>query len=636
MRSIKLFSAAFLSICLYSLQAQAPSAPELLPEDTIGLITIPDFEKLSRASEKAPFGRFWNDPSMNAFREKLMNKLQAEVVAPLEKELGVNLGDYKDLLQGQVSIALMPPGEESAEFFSFLFLLDAGEKSQALSEELAELRRKWRESGKETRTEQIRGTEFTRVSFTGAEVEEFLKRAFPGEEAGEEEEDSEEPEKATELYIGQSKSLLIAGEDPEAIQKVLARQAGGEVRGLSEKTGFQKTSNSLFREAITYGWLNFEPIYQRIMKMAAAEQEAPAGMGFSVEQALPALGLAGLKEIAFSLSAGADGTLVEAFIGVPEAERAGIFKVFSIEPKPAGPPPFVPADAVQFQRIRIDAQKAWAAIEAMLNGISPQMGGMIQMLIGMVEQLGQQQDPSFTFKGNFISNLGDDFITYQKAPRSSELEALLDPPVLVLIGSPNPGGLAEAIRFVSMLGPVAGDMKEREFLGRKIYSITMGVPQIQPEGEDAPEPAVIPATQTLSFAAGGEYVALSTDAAILEEYLRAGEDQGRSLREFPGLAEAAQKAGGMEGMFTFENQKETYGVLWETVKEDPEAFTRTIFFGLSGGQNGESGLKDWIDFSLLPPWNQVSKYFGIAVMTGTEDADGILFRAWGPAPPELR
>ena len=94
----------------------------------------------------------------------------------------------------------------------------------------------------------------------------------------------------------------------------------------------------------------------------------PAGYGTLVS----ASGLAALKTVAFDFRGANDGILYEVFVGAPEASRRGLFKMLAVETRDSNPPPFVPANAVKFQRWRIDGPKAVAAFEKMLNDISAQ------------------------------------------------------------------------------------------------------------------------------------------------------------------------------------------------------------------------------------------------------------------------
>jgi len=47
-------------------------------------------------------------------------------------------------------------------------------------------------------------------------------------------------------------------------------------------------------------------------------------------------------------------------------------------------------------------------------------------------------------------------------------------------------------------------------------------------------------------------------------------------------------------------------------------------------------FKDWMDFSLLPPFDKISKYFGISVYTVSSTPDGIVLKIYAPVPTGLR
>src|SRR5690606_5523931 len=92
----------------------------------------------------------------------------------------------------------------------------------------------------------------------------------------------------------------------------------------------------------------------------------------------------------------------------------------------------------------------WATLEETLTKIDPSMAGLLQL---MLSSAGKDKDPDFDLKKNLIGNLGDDFITIEKAPKSSKPEDLQAAPSLTLIGSPNPTALLDALRMITSLLP---------------------------------------------------------------------------------------------------------------------------------------------------------------------------------------
>src|ERR1700690_473453 len=70
-------------------RAAIPPAENLLPADTLLVITVPDCSTLRAAGRQSPQWLFWNDPAMKPFHDKFMAGLNGQFIAPLEHDLGV-------------------------------------------------------------------------------------------------------------------------------------------------------------------------------------------------------------------------------------------------------------------------------------------------------------------------------------------------------------------------------------------------------------------------------------------------------------------------------------------------------------------------------------------------------------------
>jgi len=336
---------------------------------------------------------------------------------------------------------------------------------------------------------------------------------------------------------------------------------------------------------------------------------------------LNASGLTGLKSVSLSYREAHDGSQLNFYLAAPEAARQGLLKIFAAVPKDANPPGFVPADAMKFSRWRIDGQKSWAELQKMLAAISPGALASLNATIDAVNALARQKDPDFDLRKNLIANLGDDFISYQKAPAGNTLADLNQAPSLFLFGAANADQAALALKNVASLMYGQQNAPEpRDFLGRKIYTIPL-------PGRRAPG-AAAPVSRSLYCAASGGYVALTADVSTLEEYLRSNTGQARPLREIAGLAEAAQHVGGAgSGLFGYENQRETVRAAFTSLKNAAANDQTMAVFPKS--------FRDWMDFSLLPDYDQVSKYFYFSVYGGGATADGLSFKVFAPRPPQL-
>jgi hypothetical protein len=313
-------------------------------------------------------------------------------------------------------------------------------------------------------------------------------------------------------------------------------------------------------------------------------------------------------------------------VNVPEGARKGLFKILAVDTKDASPPPFIPADAVDFSRWRIDLQKAWTAIEAMLAEISPASSGVIKLLL---DTAGKEKDPNFDLRKVVLANLGDDLISYEKSGRG--VTSPLDRPGITLIGAKNADQLANSLKaLTSIIPPNLAKYSEREFLGRTIYSFTWPALSV----DSRPRP--------FTFAASGGYVAIASEPALIEEYLRSSEGKSKSLRDTVGLNDAAQKVGGMStGFFSCENQNEATRATFEAARKDPAVLL--ALFGLTRLELittplglDPKAISEWFDPALLPPYDRVAHYFHLNVSAVNVSPNAITFKMFTPTPPQLR
>ena len=618
-----------LALSLNGLLAAVPPPDKLLPSETFMVFTMPNLSATKKAS--GAMLQFWNDPVMKPFKDKLVTKWKSDVVEPFEREFGIKFSEYADLAQGQVTLAIVEPPAEEAK--GLLFLVDTGDKTEAMKTNLASLKKSWVDKGKQIKSDKIRDVEFTTYIFQSDEFSKTLDKIFPDPAEGFEKLEEPKQKKAAkkvEWMVGQSGSLFILGESPKLIEKVLARQAGGNVPGLSEQATFSTHYGPLFRTADAYGWVNLKTVMDLAAKQPKEAEEKPKrGAAFDPMAILKGMGLNAVQSVAVSLQNSPEGMVGNFVVSVPESSRQGIFKVISFPQKEAAPPPFVPADATKFSRWRLDMPQAWAALEKMLTEVHPVLAGTVKLVM---DSAGKDKDPNFDLRKNLIENLGDDIISYSKAPRGQTLAELNSAPSVTLIGSTRAEAMAASLKaLASPLLPPQSKMKEREFLGRKVYTVNL-------PGQRGPQ-GVAKGDRSISFAATGAYVAISTDTGMLEEFLRGSQD--KQLRDFAGLASAADKVGGMStGLFGFENQKETTRHAFETLRKESgtlaNLLSATPLAGRLGMGEDQSKFKEWVDFSLLPPFDKVAKYFHMSVWSGAVKSDGLHFKMFSPNPPGLK
>ena len=628
-----IFLAAFAASLTFinSLRAAIPPAENLLPSDTLFLLAVPDCAALRTASHQSPQWLFWSDPAMKPFHDKFTAKWKETVVAPLEQSLGMKLADFADLPQGQLTLAVTQNGWTGVDnpLPGLILLLDTGDKRDLLKTNLDALKKKWTDAGKPMHTEDVRGISFSRVTLSSNDfpaLAGLLPPSQPVHELGV----PDKPDRPNELVIGQFDSLLIVGSSLKAVEPIAAHLSGSLLPALSENATFAADKISQFRDApLYYGWLNVK-ILANVLSHTPQTQNPQAPQPVSplqMDKILDTTGLTKVKSVSFAYRETRDGSQVNLFIAAPEADRKGLLKMFTAAHKSAVPQSFVPANAVSFWRWRLDGQDAWAALEKMLGDISPVLGASLNSAVNMANANARKNDPDFDLRKNLIANLGDDFISYQKAPTGTSLKDINNAPSLYLIGVEKGDLAATAIKDLLSLTMTRRQKTPdpRNFQGHKIYTMPLPGQRVAGAGSAA--------ARALYISSSSGYVALSTDISTIEEYLRSGEKPPKPLNGMSGLVDAAQHVGGTGGgLFGYQNQREAMRSLFKTLK-DPSSN------GSGGGLNTLAALpktvRDWLDFSLLPDYDQVSKYFYFSVYAGSTTADGLSFKAFAPRPPEL-
>ena len=593
------------------------------------VVTAPDWAKAKLFWASSPYTKLWQDPSLRPFEDKFLDKFTNSVIKPIEQNLGIKFSDYAGLAQGQVTFAVMEvnPKNQSDSHVGAILIMDAKDHSDQLKTSLSQAIKKWSDAGKPIKPQKIRDKDFTTLIVSRDDIS--LKKIFPnlkGVDAADDN-DAKPGNKNMEITVGQSDSLLLVSDSTEAIEKVLSRQAGGAIPPLLESPTFQADYGPRLRESPIYLWVSAKTIVDMLTKAPAGADDQATATAARMDMIFSAIGLANITSASLSYQGSPEGTLAQLFLTVPEEKRPPLLKIIAADPKDSGPPSFVPADAVKFLRWRLNMVRSWNTLSAMLTDLIPP--AVMAQITAVFKMAGKDKDEHFDLKSELLNNLGDDIISYEKAPKAVKLSDLRSAPTLYLIGSPNPEKLAGAFKVILSIAMQGVPVTDREFLGRKIYTAT-------------PPAAATPMGSpfsSISFSPSGGYLAISTDPGILEEYLRSSDSTTKSLQDMPGLAEAAQKVGGLStGLFGMENENQSMRPIIDVFRKHP--ISTQDLFGVplppTPMTEAMESFLQWADFTLLPPYETVSKYFYFSVYSGSFSSDGFSLKMYMPTPPQLR
>ena len=571
-----------------------PPLEALLPAGTVLVVAAPNYASAKKHFKASASGRFWDSAEFKPFRKKLAAGFEANVMAEIEEELAIDFEAFEKMASGSVALAILP-GQDAGEEPAALLLLDAGRKSVTLRRALSRLERDWKKDDREVSETEIGGVDFTTVS---------------------------DPEGDQQVHIGRVGAQLVVGTKSAQIEGVLARLNGKGGGTLADNPAFAADHGLVLKGAEFYVWAYPGAVLTQLLDNLPDGAE----LGIDFGEVVGALGINGLGTFAMAYSERPSGAHYELFIGLPKANRKGLFSLLETKQADASPPPFVPANVGGFLRWRLNMDAAWKNLEKLLLELSPDVANMVEFTVGL---LGKDKDSNFDFKKSFLNNFGDDLILYQMPPKSSALNDIGAGPIVVLVKSPNPDELIKGVGAVP--GILPPPLNEAAMLPRRLGDHTV----YSFELAEFPDPSTGELVKMeLLLAARDGYMAVSTDADLLQMFLD-GKTMG-SLAKRDGLATAATSVGGMDsGIFGYQNDRDMVLSTIDTLRDNTDQFDMILSM-IPMDDLGEVSLGEWLDFSLLPTGSKIAKYFDFTVYGAETNDRGISLKMFSPRPATLK
>ena len=571
-----------------------PPLEALLPAGTVLVLAAPNYASAKKHFKASASGRFWDSAEFKPFRKKLAAGFEANVMAEIEEELAIDFDAFEKMASGSVALAVVP-GQDAGEEPALLLLLDAGRKSVTLRRALSRLERDWKKDDREVSETEIGGVDFTTVS---------------------------DPEGDQQVHIGRVGAQLLVGTKSAQIEGVLARLNGKGSGTLADNPAFAADHGAVLKGADFYLWANPGAVLPQLLDNLPDGAE----LGIDFGEVVGALGINGLGTFAMAYSERPSGAHYELFIGLPKANRKGLFSLLETKQADASPPPFVPANVGGFLRWRLNMDAAWKNLEKLLLELSPDVANMVEFTVGL---LGKDKDSNFDFKKSFLNNFGDDLILYQMPPKGSALNDIGAGPIVVLVKSPNPDELIKGIGAVP--GILPPPLNETAMLPRRLGDHTVYSFQLA----EFPDPSTGELVKMeLLLAARDSYMAVATDTDLLQMFLD-GKTMG-SLAKRDGLATAATLVGGMNsGIFGYQNDRDMVLSTIDTLRDNTDQFDMILSM-IPMDDLGEVSLGEWLDFSLLPTGSKIAKYFDFTVYGAETNDRGISLKMFSPRPATLK
>ncbi|NQU22859.1 MAG: hypothetical protein HQ567_16400 [Candidatus Nealsonbacteria bacterium] len=317
-----------------AMAADRPSAVDLLPKETLVLLSVPDAVEMSDRFMNTAIGRMSQDPQLKPLAGEVYGAV-TEVVSQFEEAIGLSLPQLLALPQGELTVALVSPEIGPP---ALVVLFDVGDQlsnaRKLLDRGIAELER----SGATRSQVTVAKTKITVYDGVGPE--------------------------GRAVAFFEKDSTMVFSSDAGVIKGVLAAWNGGKADVLADNPNYaaiMRRCQGAKDEQPHFLWF-VDPV--GILRKIAEEN-------FSLRIAvasLPALGLDGLSGIGGSVILDTEqfDSVIHAHI-LLESPRSGVVKMIALRTGKVTPEPWVPAEVASYTTLHWDVQETYTSLTTLYD-----------------------------------------------------------------------------------------------------------------------------------------------------------------------------------------------------------------------------------------------------------------------------
>lgn len=553
----------------------APAVPlvNLVDDQTLFAVSITDAPALLRGWDAGPLAKTWEDPEIVKFLAPLRAQIHVDQWDDETKSAtGMTVREILNLAKGEALLAV--PSFEFAVLEKdtpppVLMALDVGDQGKKIEKILADFLAK-KDMTEETET------------FSGVKVHtRDVEKKVAGETAG-----ANDVKVSWAIVDG---TWLISTTKDRIFKTIDAIKQGGVSASLGKSEKFLSTRQRT-GDAQGLFYVNTPAIYPLVREGVAASKAKTAGKGNSLgldpEAVLSALGLDALGEVYVAVQTSATETILTS--GAIYSGDRGLLKLIAYEPGPAPRPDWIGAKWPSVSTAKFSLPKAYAALEELLEGVSPMFSSMAQ---GYVRQI--NKNIGLDLKRDFIGSFGTDIVSASVLPPgTADSPAEMDQ--IVSFSLVNEAAMVKSIEaFKRMAGPAADQLfAKREYLGYTIFSLNLP-PAAVAAGQKGTSYAI--ADGTLLIGVGSNY---AIESALQGMKAKAGlfwkrDDVKAAIADFPADISAIQVqdlrtivTAAIQAMIELETSKDPSGentnkMFDVSAKPDAEVIGR--YWGLTAG-----------------------------------------------------
>jgi hypothetical protein len=598
-----------------------PDSARLIPSETILLVDIHDFSQLKRQFEKTSFYKLGKDPAMQPFIDNFKTGWQ-EKIRKQDNEVFRIIADADALPQGRVALALILNEQtKDANEPPLLLITQWGQTISKIKQAVEKTVEKAIENGAHRKSEDYRGVDIITII---REPSKFLSYCF----------------------IDDS---LIGAVNPDLLKFVIAHMKGASSQTLANDADYTATMKAV--ESSAGEQIDVYINIKQIVKTVIAEDDTG-----KAKTRIGNLGLDNVTSFGCSIGPGSPpdtsggASYGKACLKI-RGEKKGVCKMLEMESAAFKAPQFIPSSAYSVLFVNLNIKKAFDELGNILSRFSPQLAAIMYMPLLPPSPQGE---PPLQLKSDIVDHIGSQIIIARNVSEdTSDVGTPKPGSSLIAMAIDNRGALEKSLSILhsKILAPNNPDAR-RQLLGHTIYVLDLKsfLPPFMP-GEKRPMQIIgdpkSPKMPKLAFTVTDTHLVFASESAVEQAVRALNSTESISLGSAKWFNRAKSTIPSVMGLASLQNYADSGEVFWAELRElkkqagkskDTDSGT-VVGVGIKPGSLfpklifSQEGF-DLFDFSLLPEFDAVRKYFGLSAFYGLSRPDGFFFEFKYLNPPD--
>lgn len=589
-----------------------PDTAKLIPPETVLLVDVDDFDRLRTQFERTNFYKLYKDPAMAAFVDDFKTKWREKIRKP-DNELLRVIADIDTFPRGRVAVAFVLNEQinKDANEPPLLLIIQWGQTIAKIKEAVDKTVEKAIEDGAHRQRQDYRGVSITTIIRQSSAALSFC-------------------------FID---DCLIGSMDLDVLKFVIAHIKGADSATLADDADYTATMKAAELSAQTQ--IDLFVNIKQIIKITIAEDDTG-----KTKTTMDNLGLDNVTSFGCSIGLGPSTTGSKASFGKAflkiRGEKKGICTMLDIETATLRVPQFIQPSAYSVSFVNLNIKKAYNELGNILNSISPQFAAMMYMPLLPPSPQGE---PPLQLKADIVDHLGSQIIIAQSIREPlSDASGPRQKKSLIAVAIENRSALEKSLSLLhSKILAANNPDARRQLLGHTIYLIDPAAifpasPKRPKRPMQIPGRAETPTMPKFAFTVTDTHLIFADESAV-EQVIRAlNSTETVSVITEEWFNKAKSAIPSVVGLAGLQNDAASGEFFWSNLRElkketskskDTDSST-TIGLGVSSESPFPQlmlsrGGSDLFDFSLLPEFDEVRKYFGLSAFYGLSKPDGFFF-----------